>query len=224
MRTLFGLMELRRFRPAPPPGGGGGDFGGGGGGGQAGGGSAGGGAAGGSGGSAGSSAGSGAPSGAGGGQNVYNLAPWLILPSDFLDIDKYGAVALPAIGATGQILQFKIPSGRQAKITGIGMDFQANGATGTGLYSQDVLPFQLEFTLTTDAIGTGFGDFSLFNYMPGSVSDPMGIAGLMCQEGQTITLSVENVSVVLAAPTQFIGAHIQGYSFPSVRNPKLGYQ
>jgi hypothetical protein len=213
---------LRKFRPVV--GGGGIGPGGGGAGGATGG------AAGASGGGAG--AGGGSAGGAGGsGPNpgsIYNQAAWLLQPSSFLDIDKFGVVALPAIGATAKIVwdgsQFKIPSGRHAKITGIGLEFQPNGATAADeIFQQDVFPFQLEFSLTTDAVGTAFGDFALFHYLPGSVSDPMGLAGLMVKESQTITLTVKNVSVVVA--NQFIGAHIQGYSYPKNLEPKnMGYQ
>ena len=184
------------------------------------------------GGGAGGGSGAGGAGGSGGPGNnpgsIYNQAAWLLQPSSFLDIDKFGAVALPAIGAAAKIVwdgsQFKIPSGRHAKITGIGIDFQPNGATAANeLFQQDVIPYQLEFSLTTDAVGTSFGDFALFHYMPGDVSNPMGIAGLMVKESQTITLSVKNVSVVVAA--QFIGAHIQGYSYPKNLEPKnMGYQ
>jgi hypothetical protein len=232
---LLGRFLLRGFRPV---GGGGGYSGGGGvGGGSGAGGTGAGGATGGAGGAgagsgAGGAGGSGAggAGGSGGGASIYNQAAWLLQPSDFLNIDKYGSVALPAIGATAAIVwdgsQFKIPSGRMAKFTGIGMDFQPNGTTTADqIFQQDVLPYQLEFSLKTDAIGTSFGDFALFHYLPGSVSDPMGIAGLMVRENQTITLTVKNISVVVAAPVQFIGAHIQGYSYSSKRQPKdLGYQ
>ena len=223
MLDLFFANErfARRVRPAP----GGYGTGGGGGGGAA---AAGGGAAAGSGGAGGSGAG-GAGGGSGPGGNIYNQAAWLLQPSSFLDIDKYGVVALPAIGATAMIVWDgtppKIPSGRHAKITGIGIEFQPNGATGTGLYLQDVFPYQLEFRLTTDAVGTSFGDFALFHYMPGSVSDPMAIAGLMVKESQTLSVSVKNISVVVAVPSQFIGVHLQGYSYPKNLEPKnMGYQ
>lgn len=217
---------IRKIRPVPGPGGIG--TGGSGAGGAAGGAA---GASGGGGAGAGGGSGAGGAGGGGLGNNpgsIYNQAAWLLQPSSFLNIDKFGVVALPAIGATAEIVwdgsQFKIPSGRHAKITGIGIEFQPNGTTTADeIFQQDVFPFQLEFSLTTDAVGTAFGDFALFHYMPGSVSDPMGIAGLMVKESQTITLTVKNVSVVVA--TQFIGAHIQGYSYPKNLEPKnMGYQ
>jgi hypothetical protein len=212
---------IRRFRPTPPPGGfsnTGGTTGTGGAG------AAGGGAA------AGSGGGGAAAGGAGNtpGGSIYNQAAWLLQPSSFLDIDKFGAVALPAIGAVAPFAwdgtPFKVPSGRHAKITGIGIDFQPNGSVAANaIFQQDVLPYQLAFMLTTDAVGTSFGDFALFHYLPGSVSNPMGIAGLMVKEGQTVTVSVKNISVVVAA--QFLGVHLQGYSYPKNLEPKnMGYQ
>lgn len=213
---------VRRFRPAPPPGGfsntGGAS-------GTGGAGAAGGGAA-----ASGSGAGGAGGAGAGQGTSVYNQAAWLLQPSSFLDIDKFGAVALPAVGVTAPFAwdgtPFKVPSGRHAKITGIGIDFQPNGSTAAAeIFQQDVLPYQLAFMLTTSASGTSFGDFALFHYLPGSVSNPMGIAGLMVKEGQTITVSVKNIGVTVGAGPQFLGVHLQGYSYPKNLEPKnMGYQ
>jgi hypothetical protein len=220
MLDLFlARFALRQFRPIggggqPYSPGGGGDAG-----------AAGGAAGSGVGGAAASGGGGAAGGGGNSGGAIYNQAAWLLQPSSFLDIDKVGYIALPAIGVTAIILQFQIPSGRNAKLAAIGMDFVPNGATTTGLFIQGVLPFQLAFKLNTSAVGTSFGDFALFNYLPGSVSAPMPIAGLMVKESQTVTLSVTNVSVVVAAPTQFVGAHIQGYSYPKNLEPKnMGYQ
>jgi hypothetical protein len=209
---------VRFFRPAPPPGGFTPNPGAGGGSGA---GAAGGGAAAGSGGSA---------AAAGGGSNnpsaVYNSAAWLLQPSSFLDLDKYGSVQLPAMGAKATILTFTIPNGRYAKISGIGIDFQANGNTAAGtVFLQNVQPFQLTFNLTNGAIGTGWSDFASFNYLPGAVSAPMGIAGLMAKEGQTITLSVTNNTMTVGGTPQWIGAHLQGYFYPkSLEPPHMGNQ
>lgn|SRR5487761_78256 len=159
-----------------------------------------------------------AAAGGGGGQLIW---PWLFPTSDFINVDKYGAVALPAIGATSKILTFKVPNGRNGKITGLGIDFQPNGALAPNLFLQDVIPFQLTFSLTAD--GVPFQDFGAFNYLPGSVSSPMGFAGLMLLEGQTIVLNVTNSSLGVTA--QFIGGHVQGYYYSSKHSPSdLGYQ
>ena len=157
---------------------------------------------------------------------VGNLLPWLYPTADFQNFDKApttnnpatGTVALPAIGATATVLQFRVDNGRMGKITQIGIDFVANGAAGASLYTQGVLPAQLIFSLQADG-KTSFRDYEQFNYLPGAVSAPTPINGLMLMEGQVITLTVENVSIVVA--TQFIAARLLGYTFSKKLWPKI---
>lgn len=146
--------------------------------------------------------------------------PWLLPPADFLNFDKYGAVALPAIAATATILSFKVPQGRNGRITGLGIDFTANGGAA---FTQNVLPAQLTFSIGADQYAAAFADYEQFTYLPGAVSLPVSIAGVMVKEGQTITVTVTNNTIV--ATTQFLGARLLGYWYPKKREPQdAGYQ
>lgn len=148
--------------------------------------------------------------------------PWVFPSSDFLNFMKYGTVALPSQGGNPAIIvSFKVPNGRYGKISGIGIDFVANGATAGGLFTQGVLPAQLNFTLAAD--GVPFQDLGNFTYMPGEASAPLGIAGLMIREAQLITLTVQNIGVTVA--TQFVEAMLTGYYYSKNLQPKgMSYQ
>jgi hypothetical protein len=149
-----------------------------------------------------------------------NRTPWLYQTSDFINFDKYGAVALPAIGTQATVLSFTVPNGRNGRITALGIDFTANGGAA---FTQNVLPAQLTFSIQADQTASIFADYGAFNYLPGAVSLPVSIAGLMIKEGQIITVMVINNTIV--ATTQFLGARLLGYYYPKKREPSdSGYQ
>lgn len=153
-------------------------------------------------------------------QQQGNSTPWVFPSSDFLNFMKYGSVALPASGAAPvTILSFKVPNGRYGKISAIGADFVANGGAA---FTQGVVPAELSLTLAAD--GVPFQDLGQFNYLPGaSASNPLAIAGLMIREGQLITLTVSNLTIV--ASTQFVEALVTGYYYSKNLQPKgMGYQ
>ena len=156
-----------------------------------------------------------APAPKGYGANSFNVSPWLFPPSDYRDLEKYGSVALPAIGASAIVLQFIVQSGRAAKITAVGIDFTANGGAA---FTQNVLPFQLTFNLLLNG-RPAFFDWAVFNYLPGSVSLPDIISGIQLREGQTVAVQVTNNSLVVT--TQFVAARLQGYFYSNALEAKI---
>jgi hypothetical protein len=156
---------------------------------------------------------------------VGNLLPWLYPTADFVNFDKgpkdsglptaTGAVALPAIGTTATVLKFRVDNGRMGKITQMGIDFVANGGA---VYVQGIIPAQLSFSLQADG-KTSFRDYEQFQFLPGAVSAPTPINGLMLRDGQVITLLVTNLAVVVT--TQFISARLLGYTFSKKLWPKI---
>jgi hypothetical protein len=166
---------------------------------------------------------------AGGAASVGNLLPWLYPTADFLNLDKGpgtglssgpGAVAIPAIGTTVIILAFKVPRGRNGKITQLGIDFIANGGA---VYNQGIVPAPLTFSISTDQKGYAFADYEQFQYSPGAVSAPTPINGLMIKEDQTIFVKVTNNTIVVT--TQFLAARVLGYLYSKNLEPKmLAYQ
>lgn len=147
-------------------------------------------------------------------ESNFNRSPWLFPTSDARDMSKYGAIALPALNASATLIAFTVPKGRSGLITGIGIDFQANGGAN---FVQDVVPFTLLFQLLLN--GNPFpGDWAAFNFLPGSVSSPDPVSGLKLRETDQVALTVKNIS--LAVTTQFVGARIKGYLFGKNYDPQ----
>jgi len=169
----------------------------------------------------GSQAAQGSPA-AGGAAGIGNLLPWLYPTADFLNLDKYNSVLLPAVSATAIILQFTVPPGRNGKITQLGIDVVAY-VDGDAPFIQGVIPPQLTFSISTDQKGYKFQDYEAFNFVPGAVSAPTPINGLMIKENQTIYVKVTNNTLTLGQ--QVVGARVLGYLYSKNLEPKvLGYQ
>lgn len=168
----------------------------------------------------------GAESGAGGGSDVLNRATWLWPSSDFVNFDvgpnsNTGVVALPAIGDTAVILSYSVPNGKYGKIISLGIDFVANGAASGDDFVQGVLPPDLTFSIQID--GRPVKSYEQFNFLPGAVSSPTPISGIMLKQGQTVTILVTNNT--LGVSTQFLAARIQGYLFSkNLQVKQQGYQ
>lgn len=150
---------------------------------------------------------------------VGNLLPWLYPTADFRNFDKYGAVGLPAIGATAVILQFVVDNGRNGKITQMGIDFVIVAASGAQVFTQGLVPAQLIFQIAAN--GKPFKDYEQFPYSPGAVSAPTPINGLMLKENDVITVSVKNVSIAITAASQFLSCRLLGYNFSKNLLPKI---
>ena len=175
-----------------------------------------------------SSAGGGGSAGGGSG-SAYNQATWLFPSSDFTNRDvgptqgvggdgATGAVALPIIGDTATILTYTVPKGRYGRITALGIDVQANSGAA---FLQGVLPPELTFSIQID--GRPVKGYEQFNYLPGTVTTPTPIAGIMLKENQVVTILVTNNTLVHS--TQFVAARIQGYLFSKNLQAKhQGYQ
>jgi len=206
---FFGALERANILPPRPAMGGGGTGtggGSGGGGGTAGGGSV-------------PTAATAAPEATGAGTaGIGNLLPWLYPTADFKNVDKFGAVALPAIGAWADILVYSVEQGRCQKITQLGIDFVQNGGTA---YVQGTVPPQLRFFIGVNGSpaiagrpGRPFADYSgpNFAFLPGAVSAPTPVNGLMLRERDELHIAVFNVSVVVTGK-ESLAARALAYSF-----------
>jgi len=153
---------------------------------------------------------------------IGNLLPWLYPTADFKNFDKFNAVALPAVGAWSDILIFSVEQGRAGKITQLGIDFVANGGAA---YTQGLASPTLLFFLGVNGSpaiagrpGKPFADYApgssaapKFAFLPGAVSAPTPINGLMLRERDEVYVAVFNVSLVVT--TQSLAARVLGYSF-----------
>ena len=150
-----------------------------------------------------------------------NIFPWLYPPVDSIELNKFGAVALPAVAGSATVLQFTVPRGRNCRIVRFGIDVTASG--GAAPFVVGIVPATLIFNFYRDAsqglTGNLFPDFESFSFLPGSTILPVDLGmGLFAAENQVVTLIVNNIS--LTKTTQTVCARAVGYFYPKNREPK----
>lgn len=127
------------------------------------------------------------------------------MPSEGEPFEFASYVAIPAIGATANVVQFQVPAGRNGMIKRI-----ANVFVGGGFQEgQGNIFWQILLDATTGQVAPNFDRIvaSL-----GSVAAPSVVDGIRIREGQLVTLLVNNVAVVVAG--QLIGGRLGGYFYP----------
>jgi hypothetical protein len=134
---------------------------------------------------------------------TYALPPWIYPPPEAEPIDLINYVALPAIGASATIVTQMIESGYNAVIRAYGNNFVGGGWTeGSGS--------------VTWQIAIDSAPVPGYDLIPASLGSPANPvthpSGFRVLEGQTVTLIVTNVSVVLAG--QLSGGRLLGYYYP----------
>jgi len=136
---------------------------------------------------------------------VANLPVWLYPPADWENLDQFNYVALPAIGASANIISYTIPAGRHAVIQKIGNNFVGGGwVEGSGAVIWRIL---------VDGFpAPGATSYSSILGSLGSPASPTGISGFRVFENQVLTLVVSNVSIVVAG--QVAGGRLVGYLYP----------
>jgi hypothetical protein len=134
----------------------------------------------------------------------YKLPPWIYPPAEFQPIETGPVyINVPAIGATANIIQIQIPTGNNGIITNIGNSFVGGGWTeGTGA--------------VTWQIARDGAPVDGYDLIPGSLGSPSNPTrhpcGFRVFENQIVTLSITNVSVVLAG--QLSGGRFMGWYYP----------
>jgi hypothetical protein len=134
--------------------------------------------------------------------DIYRMPPWIYPPAEFQPIDLIDYVPLPAVGATAVILTQQIEPGNNAVITGLANNFVGGGfVEGSG---------ELYWTIALDGDPVAGYDHILASL--GSPASPTTHpSGFRVFEGQTITMSVTNVSIVVAG--QRVGGRLMGWYY-----------
>ena len=136
---------------------------------------------------------------------VGALPIWLYPPADWENLDQFNYVALPAIGASANIISYTIPAGRHAVIQKVGNNFVGGGwVEGAGAIIWRIL--------VDGAPPPGATSYAAILGSLGSPASPTGIAGFRVFENQVLTLVVSNVAVVVAG--QLAGGRLVGYLYP----------
>jgi hypothetical protein len=125
-------------------------------------------------------------------------------------------VAIPAVGASAIVVQFKVPEGRNGMINALANVFVGGGFTE----GQGGIVWQL-FQDFTPGGGVVAPDFDNIVASLGSVNNPAKLNGIRIKENQLVILLVKNVSVVVAG--QFIGGLLGGYYYPIDLEPSVAF-
>lgn len=141
------------------------------------------------------------------------LPPWVFPPAEWTNLDLSNYVALPAIGAQANVIQFQVPLGQNGVIQKIANNFVGgNWVEGSGGVVWQILvdnsppPGSTSYDNILDSLG--------------SPANPVRIAGFRIFENQVLTLVVKNVGVVLAQ--QLSGGRLLGYLYPrEMEDPNL---
>lgn len=137
--------------------------------------------------------------------SVVRKPTWIDPPAQWLNIDQFAYVALPAIGAQANVISFFVPSGYNGIIQKVANNFVGGGwSEGSGDVTWQIL--------ADGAPPIGASNYDLILGSLGSPANPVEIPGFRIFENQTITLVVKNVAVVLAG--QLSGGRLIGYLYP----------
>lgn len=136
---------------------------------------------------------------------VERLPLHLYPPMEWENLDKCNYVAVPAIGASANIIDYTVPQGRNGIVNRIGCNFVGGGwVEGSG----DVI-WQI---LVDGTPPPGASDYNQILASLGSPANPVQIAGFRIFENQHLTVAISNVAVVVAG--QLAGARLLGYLYP----------
>jgi hypothetical protein len=139
------------------------------------------------------------------------------MPPEGEDFEFHAYVAIPAQGASGVVVQFLVPEGRNGIIKRIANVFVGGGfQEGQG---------NVIWKLFQDFQGGGgpvVPNFENIVASLGSVAAPSTIDGIRVKESQLVTLQVTNVGIVPAG--QLIGGRLGGYFYPKdLDPPNMGF-
>jgi len=130
---------------------------------------------------------------------------WVDPPDQWENLDLLNYVALPAINAQANVIQFQVPLGRNGVIKKVACNFVGGGwVEGSGAVTWQIL--------VDGAPPPGATTYDSILASLGSPANPVGIAGFRIYENQVLTLVVRNATVIVA--NQLSGGRLVGYLYP----------
>lgn len=133
---------------------------------------------------------------------IARLPNWLFPPADAQAFDFVNYIALPAAGATGVILDFKVPLGQDGIIKRFGNAYVGGGFTeGSG---------SLQWQLLAD--GQPIPNYENIPASLGATANPSEVSSIRIWQGQRIELVVNNISLVVGGT--FSGGRLGGWFTP----------
>lgn len=136
-----------------------------------------------------------------------SLPAHLYMPSDGVAFDYTAYVPLPAIAATGTVIDFTVPQGMHGVIKRVGNVFVGAGWTeGGGALIWQIL-----------ANGGVCRNYDNILASLGAVNNPAEVAGILVYEQQRVQLTVLNVSLAIGGAQN--GGRLSGWFFPKYLLP-----
>lgn len=134
-------------------------------------------------------------------------APWLIMPPQGESYHLAAGITLPAIGVTATVVSIQVPSGRNGVLNKIANTFIGGGFND---FSGNII-WQI-LRNTNSGITAAERNYQNIQASLGMTNNPAAIAPIRVYENDIITLTVQNVSVVVAS--QLIGGLLGGWFYP----------
>lgn len=132
---------------------------------------------------------------------------WLKPSADSNAFDYVSYVALPAVGASAVIIDFKVPDGMNGIIKRFGNAYVGTGFTeGSGGLLWQLLA-DTQPVPNYDAIPASLG----------ATANPSEVASIRIRESQRIQLVVKNVSLVVGGASS--GGRLGGWFYPKSQEP-----
>jgi len=136
------------------------------------------------------------------------------MPDRGVEFVKAAYIAIPAVGLSAPIVQFKVPEGQNGMINRLANVFVGGGFTE----GQGGIVWQIFQDFTPGVVAP---DFDNIVASLGSVNNPSILNGIRIKENQLVTLLVKNVSIVVAG--QLIGGRLGGYFYPIDLEPPASF-
>lgn len=147
---------------------------------------------------------------------IIRLPVTNFMPDRGVEFSKAAYVAIPAVGASAVVVQFRVPEGQNGMINRLANVFVGGGFTE----GQGGIVWQVYQDFTPGG-GVVAPDFDNIVASLGSVANPSTLNGIRIKENQLVTLLVKNVSIVVAG--QFIGGRLGGFFYPVDLEPPVAF-
>ena len=141
--------------------------------------------------------------------NLVSKPPWIDRPASGEPFTPAAWIALPAIGATATLVQFRVPTGRSGVINRIANEALVGGGWNNG---DGNLVWQI--LINAAAVKNLENIISVL----GLVANPTVIDGIRLRENDLVQLVIRNVAVPAAG--QLVGGRLQGYFYPKELDPE----
>jgi hypothetical protein len=140
------------------------------------------------------------------------------MPPSGQEFRKTSSVIIPAVGASGVVVQLKVPQGYNGMLKSLANVYIGGGFTDFG----GLIVWQLYIDYQVGG-GIVAPNFENITASLGSASNPARLHGIPIKENQLVTLLVKNVAPGVVPAGQTIGGLLGGYFYPVSEEPAQSF-